>query len=228
MDFKSLFINSDENEKPKQKEVVNTGFRSMPTSSPSIPTQSFGGVTSSPQPISTDSESQKILETIKKTYENGFESLNKPGYDFYEYFKSIKSINGTSSDHYMMAFTLGKSMMENLSSESLSTDGQFYLDELNKAYTSFDNEGKFALGKLSSSRDEEKKEITKNIDSLHEQITQLQLQLDEQTLKFNSIDMKFEKQMNDTQLKLQINDQVKNELTNEIGMVITNIKNFIK
>ena len=93
MGFKDLFINSDSDDNKKQKvETTQNSFTSkFPSSGPVNETKS----TSAPQTSTTvditpdNPACVPHLDKIMALYEEGFNSLNMDGYDFFEYFQAV-------------------------------------------------------------------------------------------------------------------------------------------
>ena len=98
--WKSLFVN-DENASTtttsKSEEKIDFPNEPTPTSSSTQFPQS-----SAPQrsQVTSSNIDNAILNSVIEMYESGFESLNLPGYDFYEFFKAIKAVGSNDPNVY--------------------------------------------------------------------------------------------------------------------------------
>src|ERR1041385_7730891 len=110
--FKDLFIKSDDEEEEKPKN----------TEKPSFPiTESFPTNNHVTQPKSSNPYLAEIIEV----YEKGIESMNMPGYDFYDFYVAVKAAGAHNETVYKMAFQMGKTMDSNVTSEKLATDAEY-------------------------------------------------------------------------------------------------------
>lgn len=232
MGLKDFFINDESGDKkpevkkeapvympssltPASTAAVQT---SMPTEMPStLNTQTFDS-----------SALNKVVESVTQTYNNGFISLNREGYDFFEYYQAIKSINGTTTDQYKMAFTMGKSMNPSITPESLVSDSQYYIAEIQKVYNQYESSGMKKAKEAEEDKTKRKESLNFQIISLKQQISTLQAELENKTNELNGNDSPFDSALNDINLKLEANKIAGNNLISSLQEVSTNIKNYLQ
>jgi hypothetical protein len=97
--FKSLFVKTDEEEPEKT---------SNPIQDYSFPVAHTPIVDSAPPPVpqAQPSATDPIISDVLKTYESGLESINMPGYDFYEFYQTITVAGSPTEQSYKMAFQI--------------------------------------------------------------------------------------------------------------------------
>ena len=105
--WKALFVN--EEDRSGEKGPNRSESKSRATSFPEESKTS----TKFPEPVNRPAPDNGIVDnnvlgTVVEMYEAGFESLNQPGYDFYEFFKAIKAVNNNDASVYKMAFTIAR------------------------------------------------------------------------------------------------------------------------
>lgn len=231
MSFKNLFISDDGDD--KKPEVKKESPKTMPSSMP----QSFAPLTQMPTEMPKEvldtntyesSALQEMVKSVSETYQNGFDSLNKPGYDFYEYYQSIKSVNSSTQDAYKMAFTLGKSMNPNITPDSLVVDAQFYISEIQKVYEKFESSGRVKASEIEGQKSAAKAGLKGNIEKIQAEIARLQSELETNTAQLNSVDSQYEDVSTEINLKLKANTIAKDNIVSSLQEVSNNIKNYLK
>lgn len=223
MAFKDLFIQGD-NEEEVKKPQVNT-VREMPTSF----SNDVQMPTTVPTPVTEQSNFVQEVDTseVSALYQNGFQSLNREGYDFYEFNQSIASINGSTQDAYRMAFNLGKSMNPGITAQTLLEDGDYYINEIEKAYEKIDSDGQSKKLNLENQKSSEKSSLDTQIKLKKVQIEKLQSELEMLTLDLNAIDSKYSQELSTISTKLQANLIAKNNFIGSLRGVLLNIKNWL-
>lgn len=193
------------------------------------PTMASSPIVSTPiQPVvpvpSVDLSCEPHMQAILTQYEKGFESLNLPGYDFFEFFNAVMLTGPNNPQVYDMAFTMGKSMDPTLTKEKLIKDAQFYLDELSKVHNTFKGEGQLALDKILERKRLAGSELSTRIESLSAQIEGLTRELNTAKTEAQSLDSTFQPQITEIECKIKANDIAKDTLVNKINLVKNNIK----
>src|SRR5689334_1056722 len=108
--LKDLFIKSDDEEEEKPKT----------TEKPSFPiTESFPTSNNVTQP---NKSSNPYLVEIIEVYEKGIESMNMPGYDFYDFYVAVKAAGAHNETVYKMAFQMGKTLDAGVTPQKLAVD----------------------------------------------------------------------------------------------------------
>lgn len=243
--FKSLFIKETEQEEEIQVEkkddlgknnafpetVPQLNYEKTPPISPpppiNIPQQ---------QPVnqSIKNINGEVLNQVIEMYANGFDSLNKPGYDFFEFFKSITSIPEQSPQMYAMAFQMGKSMAPQISKQTLLTDAEFYIAQVNGVHSKFQSQGENKKQQLANATAQAKEAVLKEIANLEDKIKQLKaqiLQLETYQLETNAslapLEMKNAGEIQNIDQKLVANDYAREQIIAKIEMVKQGIQNYI-
>lgn len=230
MSFKNLFINSDDSEDKKPTPPpITQAPKMMPQSIPTpthMPTEMVTPVVT--PPTFNSSALQEMVKSVGETYQNGFISLNREGYDFFEYYQSILSVSGSTSDSYKMAFTLGKSLNPNITPESLASDASYYISEIDKVYNQFQAAGQGKAFQQETEKAKAKVSLTNQIEAKKAEIASLQTQLESLTSQLGSVDSSFDSELQEINLKLQANQIARDNLVNSIQEVSNNIKNFLQ
>ena len=223
--WKGLFLNEEGNEN-------KTPEREMPKSNASSNTfpESKSTVASSASrfPESTANVvvgvNDAVLQKIIEMYESGFESLNKPGYDFYEFFKAIKAVGSNDPSIYKMALTMASSVDESVSKASLLKQADFYIEEIEKVHKKYKIQGATKKDQILGSQKAEKSTLTTEISSLEKQLIEIQHQISTkknqlQAITSNSSDVI------DIDQKIMANDTAKSKILETILQVVDGIKN---
>ena len=224
--WKSLFINdnSGKEDNSSNKNDSSNSLKEFPTSvnagkPKAFPTQA---------PTQTSSLNQKTLESVLEMYEKGFDSLNLPGYDFYEFFKSIMAIDPDNSQAYVMAYTMAQSMDNKLSKETLVSKSHFYVSEIGKVHNEYEIQGTQKKADIVSVQKNEKLSLTNEISELQNKIKTFQKDLDSKARLLGSIDSKYSSKIVEIEDKLTANNIAKDTILNTINKVVLGIKNYIK
>ena len=225
MTIRDLFINSDDNtiQKKIKKETVikfpvieqsikETNFSFSPTTS----TPSIGGV------------SEEYLSKAVEVYQKGFDSLNQPGYDFYEFYQSVNSIGVTNQQGYPMAFTMIKTIDKTITKDKLLSQSEFYITEIEKQFNNLVSSGSLKKQQLIDNKNHENQSMSSDLDLMKQQLEQLKVQIEDRQNKLNLIDSKYQPQLDEIDGKLRANELAKNQLLNSIELVKQGIINNIK
>ena len=237
MNVKSLFFEEEGNSnqtKPEQKKVeVNIPqavcFPQQPSTVPQNatieqPVASFPQNTQVYQPNTAN----RFLNDIIAVYEDGFEKLNQPGYDFFEFYKAVISIGGGDNPQaYQMAFQMAQSMDKTVTKDSLVKQSDYYISELEKVHATYSSGGSKKITDMQSNKNAESNSLTSDINSLTAQIQLLSGQLQEKQNALAAIDTKYSQPLIDISEKLSANDIAKNTLISSINKVKNNIQNNI-
>ena len=224
--WKGLFINDEDNKtapKPK-KEPTYTASSSnsfpdttktvskFPEQAPAAPTEHI--------PVS-----DTVLNTIIEMYESGFDSLNIPGYDFYEFFKAIKAVGSNEPAIYKMAMSMAKGVDAKVSKESLLKQGDFYIQEIDKVHLQYQKQGNSKKEQLQSSQESEKQNLNASISKFEKQLLDLQNQISQKKNELQSIDSRLITDVAKIEQKIVANDMAKSKIKEIITTVVDGIKN---
>jgi hypothetical protein len=228
--FKSIFI-KEESVSPEEKKSEPKASSNEKAAVDQFPDKSFSP---KPTPTYNVSISDGILNQVLDVYEKGFDSLNTPGYDFYEFFKALHSVNDFSSNAYKMAFQMGKAMNSALDKNALVSSADFYLNEISKVYENYKQQGESKKNEILKTQTNERNSISNEITSLENQITSLKNQIRqlEDTKRSREgqlipIDSKYQPELKIIEEKLQANNSAKDIISDKINTVkrglLTNI-----
>jgi hypothetical protein len=218
--WKSLFIN-DETDNSEGKAAAQPSAPVLPTTDNKFPNQ----VTES---FPTNSLTNPFLNEIFEVYDKGFESLNEPGFDFFELYKSVMAVGVTNPQSYQMAFAMGKSIKSDLTKDFLLQKGSFYVTEIEKVHTKYDTVGKNKKAELDNTITKEKYNLSKNISELEAKILELQKELEAKKIELQKIDPVNMEQLSEIQLKMEANDLAKQKILTSINTVITGINQYLQ
>ncbi len=227
--LKNIFIKSDETSDSVNETTPNIQKNNTVEENTSkFPTQNF----SNPSP--QVSVSDAILNQVLEVYEKGFDSLNKPGYDFYEYFKALHSVNDFTPAAYKMAFQMGRAMNATLDKNGLILNADNYILEINKVHENYRNQGEVKKNDLLKTQENEKLTISNQIATLENQINGLKNQIAQ--LESNKhkneellapIETKYHPELKLIEEKLHANNSAKEIIVSKINVVkhgiLTNI-----
>ncbi|GAA5030321.1 hypothetical protein GCM10011506_19410 [Marivirga lumbricoides] len=221
-DWKSLFIKVEDskNEEPVKKE--QEGGRSK--SSTSFP-DSGGSPQKFPKKAPTPTDvSESVLNTVIEMYEAGFQSLNRPGYDFYEFFKAINSVKSHEPGVYKMAFTMAKGVDSKVSKEFLLEQAGFYINEINKVHQKYETQGREKKAQIQDSQKVQKENLVNEISSLEKKLKDIQSQIVNKKKDLQSIDITMLAEISEIDQKITANDVAKSKILESITEVEEGIK----
>lgn len=235
MGLKDLFIVSDENanDQPKQEVVKpTTSATKFPTiettEEPSSIFSAFGfGKTETPTPVHSMSTqaSNEHLEKAFDLYQKGFDSLNQPGYDFYEFYQAVMQAGPTNPQIYAMALTMASAMDKSVTKDKLIQQSEFYLGEINKVYQDYNSKGLVKKQELTTQKQHENESLVSELSLLRQQLEAIQTQITDRENKLSVIDVKYAPMMGEVDSKLSANDIAKNKIVQSIEQVKNGIIN---
>lgn len=216
--WKSLFINENTNDSDKKEIVIPSNLPQEDTHFP---------IDSSITKKNKTAIENPFIDEILEVYENGFNSLNIEGFDFFEMYKSVISVGVINPQSYHMAFTMGKTIKSDLTKELLLEKSEFYLDEIDKVYQKYDATGRSRKNDLDMAITRDKVNLSKRISDLDEQILELQKELEKKKKELSQIDITNVIQYNEIQMKIEANDFAKKKIIDSINIVVAGIKQYL-
>jgi hypothetical protein len=242
MGLKDLFIVSEENSenKPVQEPVKQAApsTTKFPSSEPKVeaPTtsafSSFGfGSSPTPTPTPTYQATNVSNEVLVKTlemYEAGFDSLNQPGYDFYEFFKAVMAGGIDNPAIYGMAFGMGSAMDKSITKDKLLMQSDFYITEINKVYNDYVAKGNGKRQEVINQKNHENESLVGELNLMRQQLEQLQVQISDRENKLSVIDSKSGPVLAEVETKIAANDLAKQKIVGSIEQVKNGIINNLK
>jgi len=216
--WKSLFVN--DNDSPSTSSVISKEEPVSLNTENKFPQQIE-------QTYTTDSLTNPFLKEIFEVYDKGFESLNEPGFDFFELYKSVLVVGVTNPQSYQMAFAMGKSINSDLTKDFLLQKANFYIAEIEKVYEKYNGVGKSKKQELDNNITKDKYNLSKSISDLESSIVQLQKELEVKKAELQKMDPANRKELTEIQLKIEANDLAKEKILASINTVITGINQYL-
>jgi hypothetical protein len=161
-------------------------------------------------------------------YENGFDSLNQPGYDFYEFFKAVIQVGVDNSQTYPMAYAMATAMDKTITKEKLLSQSDFYVSEINKVYNDYVTKGNAKRQEIINQKNHENQSLLGELELMRQQLEALQTQMADRQSKLSAIDVKYGPLINEVEGKLSANDMAKQRIVSSIEMVKNGIINNLK
>ena len=224
--WKSLFVKTDETDE-KDTTQPDSQF-SFPVGNTTIPSGTAA-------PLPGSNIDQSILNEVVSVYERGVDSINMPGYDFYEFYKAVSTITNAGEQVYSMAYQMAKSMDSNITPGKLVTDADFYISKINEVHSQYSVQGQQKLNSLDGKKNEEKNKLMQEIENGTLQLTQLRNQLqsleseiNQKRVALSTVDSKYLPQESDIRQKLLANDNARQISVTKLTTVKEGIQKNIK
>jgi hypothetical protein len=227
--WKSLFVNEDSDSNDRAAEKQEESTNPLPKNKfPEIKQEEHKFKGAAPSLNRGHHINQEVLNSVLDIYERGFDSLNLPGYDFYEYFKSIMAVDPDNNQSYSMAFQMAKTIDSKLTKETLLSKAEFYITEINKVHQNYEVQGKNKKIGILELQKKEKADLENEILRYQIELKKIQQELNEKTKLLGDIDTRYTQSIVDIDDKLMANDISKDTMLNTIGRVVSGIKNNVK
>lgn len=183
----------------------------------------------------TNTTSNPYLGEIIEVYEKGLESINMPGYDFYDFYLAIKAAGSQNEAIYKMAFQMGKTVDANITPQKLASDAEFYVSKINEVYQSYAQKGSHKLQGLGADQNAERENLTNqakvleaDIYKLKQEIISMEQKLSEARNQLNKVNEKYKPQEDTIKQKLLANDQAMQVSVQKLNSVKEGILKYIK
>ena len=222
-----MFVKAEEEETP-QKPMPSTESFSFPVNTPQMPQpQTY----SAPPPAVTDPAVNEVLQV----YENGLDSINMPGYDFYEFYKTVISTGNPTEQTYNMAFQMARTLDKSITPAKLLGDAEFYISKINEVHSQYTTQGNAKLNAMQEKKSGERLGLQKEIDDAVQRIASLRAELqnleNEVTVKRNhlsKIDEGYTPQEKVVREKLNANDVARKASIDKLNMIKDGIQRYVK
>jgi hypothetical protein len=222
--WKSLFVKTDE-------ESTDSIPSNEPLSFP-VNNTSFSNDTKVAPPVhSTD---PTVLE-VMDVYEKGLESINMPGYDFYEFYQTVYSTGQASEQTYKMAFQMARTLDRTISPDKLLSDAEFYISKINEVHSQYVSQGQQKLNALQQQKNAEKNKLQHEIDQASLRINQLRAELQQLESDISQkrnvllkVDDNYYPQEKTIREKLTANDFAQKASIGKLSSIKEGIQKFIK
>lgn len=225
--WKNLFVKTDEPETAK-KEPALESF-SFPVNNPSA---------AAPQTTATYTTqvvNDPVLTEVLQVYENGLDSINMPGYDFYEFYKAISSTGLAGEQTYNMAYQMARTLDKTITAQKLVHDAEFYISKINEVHSQYVNQGQQKLNAFQEKKSSEKTKLHNEIDQTAMRIAQLRTELQQLESDINQkrnllskVDEGYNPQEKSIRDKLNANDMARKTSIDKLNMIKEGILRFVK
>jgi TolA-binding protein len=227
--WKNLFVKTDEESPAPEK---NDSYHPLV-----FPVKNTTEKTIESQPT-TDFQQKSINEQLFKeisaVYEKGLDSINMPGYDFYEFYQAIASTGNNTEQAYKMAFQMAKSMDKTISAAKFLTDAEFYISKINEVHSDYVRHGQQKLAAIQDKKISEKTQLNNEVDQavnrinqLRSEIAQLESDINERRNILAKIDEQSLPQEQTIKEKLLANDYAHKMSIDKLNIVKQSIQQFI-
>lgn len=221
--WKGLFINDEISE---EKNTTETPPQSQSRSN-SFPESSKPVSKFPEQPPKATLVSDTVLNTIVEMYESGFDSLNKPGYDFYEFFKAIKAVGSNDPSIYKMALTMAQGVDQSVTKDTLLTQADFYINEIEKVHKQYQTQGNAKRTSILSEQKAKKDTLNIEISDLEKKLIEIQNQISVKKDLLQSLDADIMSEVSEIDQKIVANDKARSKILEAIVVVVNGIKSNI-
>jgi hypothetical protein len=225
--WKSLFVKADE---PEEKKT------SLKQDAFSFPVTNFQDTSNNPILAKDSQPVSAAVNEVIEVYERGLDSINMPGYDFYEFYKTIMSAGINSGEQaYNMAFQMAKTLDNTVSSQKLLKDAEFYLSKINEVHGQYAGQGQQKLNAIQNDKITAKSKLSSDIDAanrrmmdLRNELQSLELNIKNKQEDLSKIDTSYFPQEQAIREKLNANDLAHSESISKLNRVKEGIKQLIK
>jgi chromosome segregation ATPase len=221
--WKNLFI--------KEEEPANTqashDILSFPVSNQSVPVSGTA--------IHQQQVNDPVTAEVLQVYEKGLDSINMPGYDFYEFYKTVTSGGHPSEQTYQMAYQMAKTLDNTISASKLLSDAEFYISKINEVHSQYVTHGQQKLNTINEKKSSEKHKLQSDIEHASMRITALRAELQQLESDINQkrttllkVDDGYYPQEKSVREKLTANDLARKSSIDKLNMIREGILQFIK
>ena len=230
--WKSLFVKETETQAAKKETTKETAESfSFPVTDTHPVHSGTGAGMAVPPSTAIDPTVKEVLDV----YESGLDSINMPGYDFYEFYKAITSIGQVNENTYQLAYQMAKSLDKTVTAQKLMTDAEFYISKINEVHGQYVSQGQQKLNSLQEKKNTDKDKLQREIDAGAARITQLRAELQQLEADVNQkrgalakTDESFYPQEKAIREKLMANDMARKVSIDKLNSIKEGILKYIK
>jgi hypothetical protein len=176
-----------------------------------------------------------VVDEVLQVYENGLDSINMPGYDFYEFYKSISSISIANEQTYMMAYQMAKTLDKTISPQKLTNDAEFYISKISEVHGQYVTQGQQKLNRINEEKTAEKSKLTSEIEQatlrmsqLRNEVQQLESEINKKRGILSKIDENIYPKEKSIKEKLNANDLARRTSIDKLNSIKEGIQRYIK
>jgi len=214
MGLKSYFFNTEEEGADKKTPAPAETIKFPSTSATVAATPTIEAMNCEPH-----------MDAIMSLYEKGFESLNQPGVEFYEFFKSVIAGGADNPTTYTMAFNMLKGLESGMSKQSLLDQSKFYVAKIDKVHQGYDKNGRDKKMEIEKQRDAETERLRTDLDLLRQQQETIKTQIQTKEIQLTQQDAKYNPEIEQIGCKMTANDVAKKKIIGTINKVVVGITN---
>ncbi len=222
--WKSLFVKQEE-------QTPGTNSVDSPSFPISDQTSLSGAASLKVEDVTITPDVKEVMEI----YEKGLDSINMPGYDFFEFYRAVSVAGHNNEQAYNMAYQMARTMDTTVSVQKLVNDAEFYISKINEVHSQYVTQGQQKLNQLKERKSSEKNELGKSLDQATMRVAQLRTELQQLETEIKSkreslaqIDSKYLPQEQVIRDKMDANDIARNNSTSKLTLVRDHIQKFIK
>lgn len=223
--WKSLFVKTPDEETDTNTGTDTFSFPVNNTTASGQPAPSF-----TPQMVNDPS-----IKEVLEVYESGLDSINMPGYDFYEFYKAITSTGHPGEQSYVMAYQMAKAFDKTITAQKLMTDAEFYISKINEVHGQYVSQGQQKLNSIQEKKVSEKSSLQNEIDEgarrlaqLRVELQQLEATLNQKKNTLSKIEENFNPQEKAIREKLNANDMARKASIDKLSLIKEGILKYIK
>jgi hypothetical protein len=235
--WKSLFIKEDETTESKPSVIPKKEFpvkEETPSFNPDLVKKADHEFKTSYTPKLQSSSDDSSFEEVLKVYEKGLESINMPGYDFFEFYTAIHTVGESSETAYTMAYKMAKTLDSTITPSKMIQDAEFYLSKIREVHKQYEAQGSNKLGSLENEKKTLEKKIESEINSHSQEIEHLKARIielenmNQQKIKeLGKIPEQFNSKIESIQEKLNANDKALEVSVSRIENVKNGITKYL-
>jgi hypothetical protein len=224
----NIFIESDEEvvEKPKTPQVKETVDNTIkiPTNI-IIPTVNVVKQEITENVVVDNTTVNLEDEKVLKTFEEYFEKINKPGYDFFEFYKAVNQFEDVNS--YKTAFSVVSSFDSTISKDNLLKDHEYYINNVNLTVEQLKEQSSSRISQLVEEKDTKTKEINDKIDDCYKKLVSLQNEYDLLVKSKPDLLNKYDTEITQVENRMKSVYYYQNKFLSSFNKVKNNIINFL-
>lgn len=220
MGFMDYWLEPDD--KPKTDAPASTAVKTQPVVE-SAPVTKFPSKETTQTVVVGATNCEPHMEAVMALYEKGFEGLNKPGIDFFEYLKSVISAGIDNAQAYPMAFNMLKGLDSTITKDSLLLQSKFYVDEINKVHQGYLQGGDSKKMQIEKEKTGETEKLKTDLQLLKQQFESIQTQIQSKEMLLTNIDAKYNPELENIACKMAANDMAKDKILGTINKVASGL-----
>lgn len=222
--WKSLFVKGQDAE-PEKTESKADSFSFPVNNNPSTqqPSQSY-----------TTPVNDPVVNEVLQVYESGLDSINMPGYDFYEFYKAVNSSPQITEQTYHMAYQMARTLDKTITPAKLLQDAEFYISKINEVHSQYVSQGQQKLNSIQNTKSSDKSKLQSEIDqatvrisALRAELQQLESDINNKRNTLSRIDEGFAPQEKGIREKLMANDHARKNSIDRLNIIKEGIQRFI-